>query len=1556
MVARADLEVVLRATDRATPSVKNLQSTIIRFVGAVSAALAGLSAIAFPVAQAAAFERELRNVQKTTGFVDAEIELLGKDLVALSRGLVVSATELAQIAATAGQLGLGREGRAAVVSFTASVARASIALDLANDAAAKAGARILNIFQLDVSDLENVFATVNELSNTTTANAAQVLDVISRIGPIAGLAFQQVAALGATALDLGVTQEVAGTALVKVFSRIQADAGKFAEALGISIGEFIGQGAEERFRTFLDFLSKQSEVTRAELTRTLAGSGRIFSLVNKFVEDASNNFTQFNRNIETANSSFLEGTSAIEEYENVAGALTSQLQVLKNNFSALTLEIGGQLIDNLKVATRDLIEFLDSEKAREFARVVGQQFSDTVQGVVDFVVGLKDVNFQFQNLLATVKLFVALGIARLVVAIGASFLLAAVQVGKFTLAMQKAALATAVLSKELLVLGVNAVRSLFNLRAVGAVATGVAAVLGGPLGIALAAASALFATLAGIVFQESELFRDIKAFFGFVTEEEAKIVSNETKRLADLAKARKEAASEFRKVVELSQAGQFQVDPSLEVDFSGGIEAFNEASEKAVSNVLVISKGIQAGLTQLEFMAERRRELVDLALRETVHVQRLEAELATAVDLANEKNGAETVITENQRQQFDLAKAQIDSGKLRLAQLSRELDAINELRDAQSKVIGTGADTGLRGQLQQNIEVITNTFSAAEVGAVRLNAQLAEAELRQAALTKEIQELNTQLLEGGDTTGLAQQLVDATAAAEIAEREIASLKEEVAETGDTLSDVSRNRVAAMSKQFKDLGEEDLPVAVKQLEILEKTAGETGSATEDLGKQIVQMAADLVVLEAQKEAIGEIGKAAKDAAKTAKGVFDNTARSVRAFRQQINEARRDMETLLEDRVIDLRIRRRNSEFDKRIEEAEATRLSITEEFQERIDNARTEAERIYLNRRKEDALAAIKTEIEQVESERAFLEEKVLKDRFDRLQARVANFLTAAKAAAKKGNIDEALGLKQAAQDATGSLNEIIGQLTELESTDPFGNISFSVTEDEIRALLGEFQATEKSVSAAIPTINRDLRDATKAAAKSFEDAEAEIDEQLKDLNEEITKLTAEVPNLRQILETISKDLKNSEAFARLQARVERTQAVGVGTTARSLAEAADLDGLAKDVLSVRNAAGNFRKELGASLLATTLRGLDTGFSTVAQAIEEGEKRIAAGEREAERLRQRGQTAQAEAVDRTVKANEDAVAILKKEEIARDKIVKTLDEQGVASFSGAGAAGGENAAQIAQIVLRENRAELNRLTAELVTENREPTPKEQEQIDALNAIIKPLEEQLGELQSLRALTETGSVSGFGGPALPGQQAAAAAAQEEPGKVFGKNAIELMIEENKKNPFKTKLDVSVKNDGSLVDVAFEVLGARRGGFVQSVKTTPTVGIRGARGGHIRGAGTGTSDSIPAYLSNGEYVIDALTTRMMGSNFFAHLQTLARSGRKLKSLPKFATGGLVGGGSLDGLSPVIQAAGVGGAPVHIHLPGGDTMRLREGEDTVDTVKRMMNREARKRGGRLR
>ncbi|XAT57847.1 tape measure protein [Rhodobacteraceae bacterium IMCC1335] len=66
----------------------------------------------------------------------------------------------------------------------------------------------------------------------------------------------------------------------------------------------------------------------------------------------------------------------------------------------------------------------------------------------------------------------------------------------------------------------------------------------------------------------------------------------------------------------------------------------------------------------------------------------------------------------------------------------------------------------------------------------------------------------------------------------------------------------------------------------------------------------------------------------------------------------------------------------------------------------------------------------------------------------------------------------------------------------------------------------------------------------------------------------------------------------------------------------------------------------------------------------------------------------------------------------------------------------------------------------------------------------------------------------------------------------------------------------------------------------------------GVKAATGGLIRGPGTATSDSIPARLSNGEFVMRASSVTPQSLPF---LEAINRGA----VVPKFATGGLVGGG---------------------------------------------------------
>lgn len=82
-----------------------------------------------------------------------------------------------------------------------------------------------------------------------------------------------------------------------------------------------------------------------------------------------------------------------------------------------------------------------------------------------------------------------------------------------------------------------------------------------------------------------------------------------------------------------------------------------------------------------------------------------------------------------------------------------------------------------------------------------------------------------------------------------------------------------------------------------------------------------------------------------------------------------------------------------------------------------------------------------------------------------------------------------------------------------------------------------------------------------------------------------------------------------------------------------------------------------------------------------------------------------------------------------------------------------------------------------------------------------------------------------------------------------------------------------------------------------ILQIAQATHILGL--ADGGAVSGAGTGTSDSIPARLSNGEYVIKASSAKALGTNFLDRLNSVG-DGRAIRSgrLPRFkyADGGEV------------------------------------------------------------
>lgn len=134
----------------------------------------------------------------------------------------------------------------------------------------------------------------------------------------------------------------------------------------------------------------------------------------------------------------------------------------------------------------------------------------------------------------------------------------------------------------------------------------------------------------------------------------------------------------------------------------------------------------------------------------------------------------------------------------------------------------------------------------------------------------------------------------------------------------------------------------------------------------------------------------------------------------------------------------------------------------------------------------------------------------------------------------------------------------------------------------------------------------------------------------------------------------------------------------------------------------------------------------------------------------------------------------------------------------------------------------------------------------------------------------------------------------------------------------------------------------------GAIGNAATTPGAIIPGgASGGYVAGPGSGTSDSIMARLSNGEFVMRAAAVSHFGADFMASLNRLrnpfgyAMGGLVTPRLPRFAEGGLV-------------AASAGGVPVHLHI-GGNSFALRGDKGIVMGLTREARRASLLSAGRL-
>lgn len=181
-------------------------------VDAVASFYALRGAIGAPIEAASAFESAMADVAKVVDFPSpVAFAQFQQDLFTLSRDIPIAVTGLADIAAAAGQAGIAGQD---LVRFTDAAARIGVAFDISAEQAGGSMANLMTALGLTIDETVSLADAMNHLSNSQASSAADILDVVQRVGAQAtmfGFTAEETSAFASAMLAAGAQSEVAAT-------------------------------------------------------------------------------------------------------------------------------------------------------------------------------------------------------------------------------------------------------------------------------------------------------------------------------------------------------------------------------------------------------------------------------------------------------------------------------------------------------------------------------------------------------------------------------------------------------------------------------------------------------------------------------------------------------------------------------------------------------------------------------------------------------------------------------------------------------------------------------------------------------------------------------------------------------------------------------------------------------------------------------------------------------------------------------------------------------------------------------------------------------------------------------------------------------------------------------------------------------------------------------------------------------------------------------------------------------------------------------------------------
>lgn len=365
---------------------------------------------AYAAKSAIDFETAYTGVTKTVDGTKQQLSTLRKELLEMSKVMPNTADELADIAATAGQLGIKTEN---IKGFTKVIAELGVATNLTAEQGASDLARFANIVGMSQNNFDRLGSTIVDLGNHFATTESEIVSMGLRLagaGHQVNMSEADMMGFAAALSSVGIEAEMGGSAFSKLMINMKvatATGGdnleEFAQVAGMSGAEFkkaFEQDAARAIIKFIQGLSKAKEQGKSAIEILNSMDIKEVRLRDTILRAAGASDI-FNDALDRSKNAWQQNTALAKEAETRYATLQSKIDMCKNKLKAMGIELGEQLMPYVSSAI-DKLENL----VKWFSNLdKGTQKSIIKMGLFTFATGatLKGIGKLTSGLGGTIK-------------------------------------------------------------------------------------------------------------------------------------------------------------------------------------------------------------------------------------------------------------------------------------------------------------------------------------------------------------------------------------------------------------------------------------------------------------------------------------------------------------------------------------------------------------------------------------------------------------------------------------------------------------------------------------------------------------------------------------------------------------------------------------------------------------------------------------------------------------------------------------------------------------------------------------------------------------------------------------------------------------------------------------------------------------------------------------------------------------------------------------------------------------------------------------------------